>query len=145
MTTAMELHDRLGLALSRSDTDTRDDYTRALAAVAATLDDEAVQAHAAWFDSDVNSGAEIAVHVRVLTAKGIITVDHEFSFDGYPDARFLPWSQVTQLNVIADGLQQTPRVRNAWVETTIGRIEFAGADSAERFVALVQATRRYLQ
>lgn len=145
MTTAMELHDRLGLTLSRGDTDSRDDYLRSLAAVAATLDDEEVQAHAAWFDSDVNSGADTAVHVRVLTARGIITLDHEFSFDGYPDARFLPWSQVTQLNVIAHGLQQTPRVDNAWVETTIGRIEFAGADSADQSVALVQATRRYLQ
>ena len=75
MTTAMELHDLLGLTLGRSDTDTRDDYTRALAAVAATLGDEDVQAHAAWLDSDVNSGAEIAVHVRVLTAGGITTLD----------------------------------------------------------------------
>jgi len=47
MITAMELHDRLGLTLSRGDTDSRDDYLRSLAAVAATLDDEEVQAHAA--------------------------------------------------------------------------------------------------
>jgi hypothetical protein len=145
MTIATELHEKFGLELSHNGSGVGDSFRRALAAVAGVLDDENVEAHAAWFDYGAKN-LEIGVHLRLVTPRGVIALDHDFSYDGYPDARFLPWSQVTQLNVIADSPEGTPRttINNSWLETTVGRVEFAGAHSAEHAV-LVRTVRRYLR
>jgi hypothetical protein len=150
MATVMELRGTFGLDLSHDGPGAGDSFSRAVAAVAAVLDDENVEAHAAWFDRSVDrhdAGLEIGVHLRLITAKGVITLDHEFSFRGHPDARFIPWSQVTQLNVIAHSLEGSPLITidNSWLESKLGRVEFAGADSAEKHAVLVRAIRRYLR
>jgi hypothetical protein len=146
MSVVIELRARFGLDLSHDGLGASDSYRRALAAVAAVLDDENVEAHAAWFDHG-SQEVEVGVHIRLVTPRGVVTLDHDFSFDGYPDARFIPWSQVTQLNVIANSLEGPPRlaIDNSWLETKTGRIEFAGAKSAEEHTVLVRAVRRYLR
>lgn len=119
-------------------------FLGALAAVIALIGDEKVEARAAWFD-DYDSSEDTAggVHIRAITATGVITLDYEFSFDGGADARFLPWSRVRALRVIAEPDRQT-RVANAWLETDGENIEFAGAGSTLHFAEIVGAIRKHL-
>ncbi|HWV49295.1 MAG TPA: hypothetical protein VN035_07550 [Microbacterium sp.] len=116
----------------------------ALGSVSAVLGDEKIEGHASWFD-DLMSDPDKAtgVHLRVLVADGVISLDYDFSFRGYPDARFLPWSRVRALRVIAEPGRQTV-VANAWLETEEGDIEFAGARK-DLFDEIVRAVRQHLR
>lgn len=101
---------------------------------------------AAWFDGyDADGEKADAVHVRAILAGGVITLDYEFSFDGAPDARLLPWSRVRALRVIAGRSKQTT-IANAWLETDDGQnIEFAGVANHQGFAEIVSAVRNFLQ
>lgn len=146
MATELALREKFGLNLSHNAPGAGDSYRRALASVAAVLADETVEAHAAWFDRG-SANLEIGVHLRLVTPTGVIALDHDFSLDGSPDARFMPWSQVTQLTAIADSPEGASFIiiRNSWLETKVGRIEFAGVDSAEEHAVLVRAIRQHLR
>lgn len=117
----------------------------ALGSVAALVGSDDLEGHAAWFD-DFEAAPDTAhgVSIRVITARGIITLDYEFSFDGYADARFLPWSRVRALRVIAEPAKTT-NVVNAWLETDDKNIEFAGAGDSHRFAQIVGAVMKHLE
>lgn len=116
----------------------------ALGAASSLLGEDKLDAYGAWFDHGVDDPeAAEGVHVRLLTATGVITVDYEFSFDGYPDAQLLPWSRVQTVRVIAAPGRQTV-VRNVWLETKVGRVEFAGVQDAGMLASVVDASRRAL-
>lgn len=115
----------------------------ALGSVSALLGDDNIEAHASWLDDTMSNGGKAdGVHIRVIVADGVITVDHDFSFDGYPHARFLPWSRVRALKVIAEPRRQTS-ILNAWLETDEKDVEFAGAIKND-FSQIVRAVRRHL-
>lgn len=118
--------------------------TSALGGVSALIGADKIEGHASWFDDfETPEDAPDAVHIRVLTAGGVITLDYDFSFDGLPDARLLSWSRVRALRVIAKpGPQVSPT--NAWLETDGDNIEFAGAANAELISDLIAASRKYL-
>lgn len=114
----------------------------ALGAASSLLGDDVLSAHGSWLDVGAKGAdAPDGVHIRLLTKAGVITVDYDFSFDGYPDARLLPWSRVQTVRVIASPERQT-RVRNMWLETEMGRIEFAGIEDAESLASFVKESRR---
>lgn len=148
--TPSDLHEKLGTSLRFATADGQKAYSDALSSLVTLVGDEEVEAFGAWFDygsveeyaSDVE--AEVAVHVRLLTASGIVTLDHEFSFDGAPDARFIPWSRFTELRVIARNLNG-PIVRNLWLETSSYRVEFAGVESHKLLSECVRSVRRHLR
>lgn len=116
----------------------------ALGSVSALVGEDKIEGHASWHDDVMSGGNESdGVHIRLIVAGGVITLDYDFSFDGYPDARFVPWSRVRALRVIADPGRQTV-VTNAWLETEDKDIEFAGARE-DLFADLVGAIRRNLR
>lgn len=119
-------------------------FRSALGAASSLLGEDKLDAYGCWFDQGAGeAAAPEGVHVRLLTATGVITVDYEFSFDGYPDAQLLPWARVQAVRVIAAPGRQTV-VRNVWLETEVGRVEFAGIQDAELLASVVGASRRAL-
>lgn len=115
----------------------------AFGSVSATIGDEDIEAHASWYDDTMSGGGKASgLHIRVVVAGGVITLDHEFSMDAYPDAKFIPWSRIRSLSVIAEPGRQTV-VANAWIETEDGIVEFAGAFRDE-FPKVVRAIRQHL-
>lgn len=146
--TPADVHEELNLAFTFGTPDTYKTFSHALSSLAILVSDEAVEASGAWFDYGhvaeySGDEAEVAVHARLITSSGVITLDHEFSFDGAPDARFIPWSRVRELRIIAMRLNQ-PLLRNMWLETDSGRIEFAGVASHDALLKCATAVRRYL-
>lgn len=126
--------------------DENDDANMALSAfgaVSAVIGDDAIEGHASWYDDMMTDGGKATgLHIRVVVAGGVITLDHDFSMDAYPDAKFVPWSRIRSLSVIAEPRRQTV-VANAWLEAEEGIIEFAGAFKDE-LPSLLRATRRHL-
>lgn len=146
---AMDLHERLEIALVRPVGSASSDYRDALASLSAALGDEEPEAVAAWFGygmhPEIDGETALSVHVRLLTAGGVITLDHEFSFDGAPDARRIAWSRVQEVRIIARFNNRENRVQNVWLETELGRIEFAGASSPRQFEEIANTVRQYLE
>ncbi len=112
-------------------------------AVAALLQDDKIEAAVTWFDSGEEEDRPAGVHIRLLVEAGLITLDYDFSFDGSPDARFIPWSRVHALHVVADDGRQTV-VANAWLVTETGTVELAGGGRAQLSEA-VRAAKEYLR
>ncbi|WP_157593799.1 hypothetical protein [Rathayibacter tritici] len=134
----LELHEAIGLRLSSS----RSGYGNALASLATALGPEDLAANAAWFDHDTKG--ESSVHVRLITSTAILTLDHDFSFDGAPVARVIAWTSVHELNVIARSFDD-PTAVNLWLEGPVGRIEFAGEASPAKLEACLLAVRKFLR
>lgn len=150
MTSVDQLRELFGLELSHADFNAPKSYDEALAAVAAILADDGIDAHAAWFDRGYDRetrNRETGVHLRLVATGGIITVDQRFSFDVQPNARLIPWSRISELVVYANarGSVTQVEVSNSWVETESGRVEFAGAASPKDHAELVIAVRRHLR
>lgn len=141
MLTPQEVHAELKLHLGSPQQGRSEKYRLSLASVADLILDETPEAIVGWFDYEDTT--EVAVHVRVLTPKGLITLDHEFAFDGSPDARLLPWSRVQAIRVIAR-TGNAVNLTNAWFETELGTVEFAGARSDDDIMAVVRTAQKYV-
>jgi hypothetical protein len=147
MMKAWELQEKLRIMLARPVGHSNDMYRDALASLAALVDDDEIEAYAAWFDyghvEQAQGEVEIGVHTRLLLATGVVTLDHDFSFDGSPHANFIPWSRIDTLSVIAGISGDDPQITNAWLEFRMGRVEFAGARPSH-LEAIVASARKYL-
>lgn len=144
----MELHELFELRLMSSAGGRNQAYRDALAAAALTVANEAIEAHGGWFDYGQGNGGEheVALHLRLVVASGVITVDHEFSFDGAPDARFTPWSAIRGMRVIARLPGRNADLQNLWLETKHAtNIEFAGVRSAAALTDILTAIRSHLR
>lgn len=144
----MELHKLIGLQLMNSAGNRNQAYRDALAAAGITVAGEEIEAHGGWFDYGQENGREHeeTLHLRLIVASGVITVDHEFSFDGAPDARFTPWSAIKGMRVIARLSGRDADLRNLWLETKDAKnIEFAGVRSAAALTEILTAIRAHLR
>ncbi len=145
MMTPNELRQHLGLrTLPADDNSNGRMLLAALGSVSALIGEDKIEGHASWHDDMMSDGDESdGVHIRVIVASGVIALDYDFSFDGYPDAKFVPWSRIRALRVIAEPGRQTV-IANAWIETEDTDIELAGARK-DLFAELVRAVRRNLR
>ncbi|MGN8552505.1 UNVERIFIED_CONTAM: hypothetical protein OHV15_07970 [Microbacterium sp. SLM126] len=146
MMTPVELHQHFQIALMRPRADASAVYHGTLLSTAAALGEETIEASAAWFDyasDETGSDVESAIHLRIVTQGGVITTDCELSFDGLPDARFIGWSRVIAVRVVATGTSEVSAV-GVWLETELGKIEFAGAKRPQ-VDAILKAVRRHLK
>jgi len=123
MMTPNELRGHLGLPALDNVSDDRM-LLAALGSVSALVGEDTIEGHASWLDDLMTETDPTGVHIRVLVGGGVVTLDYEFDFDGAPDARFLPWSRVHGLHVIARPDRQTV-ISNAWLKTEDQDIEFA--------------------
>lgn len=145
---ALELHALVGLNLMSSSGNRNQAYRDALASTAATVAGDEIEAHGGWFDYGQENGRKLeqSVHLRLIVASGVISLDHEFSFDGAPDARFTPWSAIHGVRAIARLAGTQTDLRNVWLETAnASTIEFAGVQSTTVLTELLTAVRAHLR
>ncbi len=141
MMTPNELRRHLGLASLDNSNDRM--LLAALGSVSALVGEDPIEGHASWLDDLVPATGPTGVHIRVLVPGGVITLDYEFDSDGSPDARFIPWSRIRGVHVIARPQRQTV-IANAWLTTEDENVEFAGARD-DLFNELVHTAKRHLQ
>ena len=142
MMTPKELRQSLDMVLGSPGDKASSDFRSALGAATALILDDDLQACGGWFDYDPEKQREVGLHLRVLTAGGVITVDHDFALDAAPAARLLAWSRVTAINVVArDAFESI--IDNMSFETEQGVIEFGGL-RAYRYEAILRAGYEFI-
>lgn len=145
---AMELHALVGLRLTNSSGNRNQAYRDALASAAAMVAGNEVEAYGGWFNYGQENGRdlEVSVHLRLIVASGLITLDHDFAFDGAPDARFTPWSAIHGVRAIARLAGSRTDLQNLWLETThSSNIDFAGMQSTAAMADILSAVRAHLR
>lgn len=142
MLTPNELKQRIGLARDLSGTHAPT-LRSAHGAVAAILEEDTIEAAVTWFDAGESDDSPAGVHIRLLVEAGLILLDHEFSSDDAPDARFVPWSRVHALHVVADNGRQSVPV-DAWLFSQAGRVELAGGGRAQ-LEGAIRTAKKYLR